>query len=418
MLVVPTVSILQNIAFLTCSLYLESSIIYLCLGNSLAAFFGEFPGVMALSYGFIADVTSSQKMSSRISRMAIIDSAVNFAGIPAGLFAGQLLKQVGFPAVFGLSIGVNLILLLYIVFFIPSKEAIRKTQSVEKASLQDEKEKNSESKDQSEMSLIQSSSNTPSTSTSSEELKKESAEHGNKPINWDLFKPHKQIYLVWKLITCKERRHLILPPLIAFVFIIYGFVGELTITSLYLKNDPLSLSPDFVGYYYATQATIRGVGVIVTTQIAKRLLKVTDINLLLFGVLSQIVCHILIGFSKDALSVFVANIIGFAVPVGLSLSRSYTSKHVPPEQVGTLMAAFESIDALSFTTNLISIEVFNATLNSFSGGVFIFLAGFGFIGFCITFGNKIYLSRRNPTPQDQNKNALLDANFPHKTVDA
>ena len=125
----------------------------------------------------------------------------------------------------------------YIVFFIPSKEAIRKTQSVEKASLQDEKEKNSESKDQSEMSLIQSSSNTPSTSTSSEELKKENAENGNKPINWDLFKPHKQIYLVWKLITCKERRHRILPPLIAFVFIIYGFVGELTCL-LYTSPSP------------------------------------------------------------------------------------------------------------------------------------------------------------------------------------
>ena len=420
-LVVPTVSVLQNIVFLICSFYLDSSVIYLCLGNSLAALFGEFPGVMALCYGFIADVTISQNLSSRISRMAFIDCAVNFAGIPAGLFAGQLLNQVGFPAVFGLSIGVNVILLSYIVFFIPSRKAIVKMQAIQKISSQNEKEisDHTNAKVRKEISSTEKPSSDPKPyklSTRSEELKTEENTIGNKPINWDLFKPHKQIYLVWKLITCKERRHLILPPLIAFVFIIYGFVGDLTITSLYLKSKPLSLSPDYIGYYYATQATIRGVGVILTTQIAKRLLKVTDINLLLFGVFSQIVCHVLIGCSNGTLFVFLANITGFAIPVGLSLSRSYTSKQVPPEQVGTLMAAFESIDALSFTTNLISIEVFNATLNSFSGSVFIFLAGFAFVGFCITFGNKIYLSRINTTPQDQNMNNFPDSVITNKAV--
>ena len=418
-LVVPVVSFLQNIVFLICSFYIDSNVIFLCLGNSLAALFGEFPGVMALCCGIIADVTSSQKMSSRISRMAFIDCAVNFAGIPAGLFAGQLLKQVGFPAVFGLSIGLNLILLSYIVFFIPSRKAILEIQAGNKASVQQEKEKKpdiSNGKSQIALTEKQSTDTKPPTPTKSEEESRaEETKIDKKPINWDLFKPHKQIYLVWKLITCKGRRHLILPPLIAFVFIIYGFVGELTITSLYLKNKPLSLSPDFVGYYYATQAAIRGVGVILTTQIAKRLLKVSDINLLLFGVLSQFVCHILIGFSNDKLLVFLANIPGFALPVGLSLSRSYTSKQVPPEQVGTLMAAFESIDALSFTTNLISIEVFNATLDSFSGSVFLFLAGFGFVGFCVTMGNKIYL-KRSSTPKDQNINALLDENFDDKAA--
>ena len=79
------------------------------------------------------------------------------------------------------------------------------------------------------------------------------------------------------------------------------------------------------------------------------------------------------------------------------------------------LAAFESIDALSFTTNLISIEVFNATLDSFSGSVFLFLAGFGFIGFCVTMGNKIYL-KRSSTPKDQSINALLDENFDDKAA--
>ena len=388
-----------------CSHYINSSLVFLCLGNSLAAFFGEFPGVIALCYGFIADATSKQKMTSRISRMAFIDCAINLAGVPAGLFAGQLLKQVGFTAVFGLSIGVNLVLLAYILFFIPSRGSIsEQLQCIGKVSGQEETlEKNPDSnKEESEMGLIQSSSS-----------------DNIKPINWDLFKPHKQIYLVYKLVTSKERRNLILPPLVAFIFIMYGFVGEVTINSLYLKSNPLSLSPDYVGYYYASQATIRGLGVVLTTQIAERVFKVKDVNLLLFGVFSQIVCYILIAFSKNTLEVFVANVIGFAVPVGMSLSRSYTSKHVPPEQVGTLMAAFESIDALSFTTNLISIEVYNATLESFSGGVFLFLAGCTFIGFCTTIGNKIYLSNRVSTPLEESANDILDSCLNNdKTADA
>ena len=391
---VPAASIIQNIIFLFCSYYMNSSLLFLCLGNSFAALFGEFPGVIALCYGFIADVTKDQKMSSRISRMAFIDCAINMAGIPAGLFAGQLLKQVGFTAVFGLSIALNVALLAYIIFFIPSSTKPSVQEVISSGNSVEEQPANIETSSEEMNSNIKKESGGKTNgqfSLSNESLSNDL--NVKNQISWDLFKPHKQIYLVYKLITGKERRHLILPPLIAFIFIIYGFVGELTITSLYLKSDPLALSPDFVGYYYATQAVIRSLGVVLTTQIATRVFKASDINVLLFGTLSQILCYVLIGFSKEATTVFVSNIIGFGVPVGLSLSRSYTSKHVPSEQVGTLMAAFESIDALSFTTNLISIQVFNATLDKFPGAVFLFLAGCSFVGLCITIGNKIYLSR-------------------------
>uniref|UniRef100_A0A7M6DNI6 Major facilitator superfamily (MFS) profile domain-containing protein n=1 Tax=Clytia hemisphaerica TaxID=252671 RepID=A0A7M6DNI6_9CNID len=120
-LLVPIMSILQNIIFLLCSYYMNSSIIYLCVGMFLACIFGEFPGVLALSYGFIADVTTGRKEKSRTSRMALVDFAGNLAGLPAGLFAGQLLKHLGFTAVFGLSIGINLIILLYIIFLLPEE---------------------------------------------------------------------------------------------------------------------------------------------------------------------------------------------------------------------------------------------------------------------------------------------------------
>ncbi|XP_066929283.1 lysosomal proton-coupled steroid conjugate and bile acid symporter SLC46A3-like [Clytia hemisphaerica] len=202
----------------------------------------------------------------------------------------------------------------------------------------------------------------------------------------------------YKLLSSKGRRHLILPPLLAFTFIIYAFVGELTLTSLYIKNEPLALEPDFIGYYYASQAAIRSLSCLITLRIASKVFRASDIDVLLFGVLSQIISYTIIGLSKSKVTIFTASLSGFGIPVALSLSRSYTSKHVPPEQVGTLMAAFESIDALSFTTNLMSIEVYNATFSRYAGAVWFFLAGCSFIGFALTLGNKLYLLQREKSP--------------------
>ncbi|XP_066916457.1 lysosomal proton-coupled steroid conjugate and bile acid symporter SLC46A3-like [Clytia hemisphaerica] len=425
MLLIPIMSILQNIVFLLCSYYINSSIIYLCFGMFLACFFGEFPGVLALSCAFIADVTAGLKAKSRVTRMALIDCAVNLAGLPAGLFAGQLLKHLGFTAVFGLSIGINLLLLAYIIFLLPDPRALQKvpkgkelkesTSSENKklvpASATNESISDNSSNVSSNIDRVPDSSN----DSSSESASESPPQLDKKPITCDLFKPHKQIYLVYNLLSCKERRHLILPPLFAFSFVIYAFIGELTITSLYLKSDPLAFTPDYIGYYYASQAVIRSLGILLVTQFAYRVLKASDVNVLLFGIATQIMCYVLIGFSRDTLSVFMANIIGFGLTVALSLSRSYTSKHVPPEQVGTLMAAFESIDALSFTTNLMSIEVYNATLDRYSGAVFLFLAGCSSVGFCITVANKIYLKRiRNELNSEMNE--ALNENF--RTSDA
>ena len=391
----------------------------------MACLFGEFPGVLALSCGFIADVTTRRKAKSRTSRMALVDCAVNLAGVPAGLFAGQLLKHLGFTAVFGLSIGFNLIMLLYIVFLLPDTRSIQIANELDYK--QSTKIKPGESQFKSAtkeigisnkaVDIVIANAESPemkasdkygtdeksSDSTCEKEIQTKTANPETRKLNCQLFMPHKQIYLVYKLLSSKERRHLILPPLLAFTFIIYAFVGELTMTSLYIKNEPLALEPDFIGYYYASQAAIRCFGCLATTQIATRILKASDINVMLFGMASQIVSYILIGLSKDKLSVFMANLSSFGIPVALSMSRSYTSKHVPPEQIGTLMAAFESIDALSFITNLMSIEVYNATFSRYAGAVWFFLAGCSFIGFSLTLGNKFYLLKREKT-SDINRN--------------
>ena len=374
----------------------------------LACLFGEFPGVLILCCAFVADVTRGENAKSRMTRMALVDCANNLASLPAGLLAGQLLKHLGFTAVFGFTIILGILILLYVLFILPDTDnekspieksikvtTLPKTTNVffENRSYVDDTRDNEKATSKNEISPEEFTSQ--NIDKKPENFPDEEKNVAQKPIDWELIKPHKQIYKVYKLLSCKERRHLILPPLLAFTFIIYALVGELTITTLYLKSNPLAFTPDVIGYYFATQAVIRSVGLLLITQFAHRVLKASDINILLFGIITQIACYVSIGVSRNTLSIFLANVAGFGIPSALSLSRSYTSKQVPAHQMGTLLSAFASMDSITGTVNLITIEVYNATLEHYNGAVFLFLAGCSLVAFCVTITNKIYLRRRN-----------------------
>ena len=346
----------------------------------LSCLFGEFPGVMALTSGFIADVTSGTKEKARIARMAFIDACAVFAGLPAGIIGGQLLKKYGFVSVFILSVCMNIVLLAYVIFILPDpkKNLTLATKKVtDKAS-----EKAAEDTKAPEKEEIAEKTPSNNNATEGQSSKcSDSSDQAVPKINWDLFKPHLHIKCVFQIITAKERRRFILPPLFAFSLSIFGFVGELTTTALFLKGKPLHLGPDFVGYYYASQGLIRGISIILITQITYRCFPIKDINLILIGLLSQIFCFLSIGASSSTLAVFLSNVLGFGLNLALSLLRSYSTKQVPPEYFGTLLASFESLDALAFTLNIISLQIYNASLHTFPGTVFIFLASCCFLSF-------------------------------------
>ena len=380
MFVIPVVSILQNIIFVLCSHFMSSHVVFLCIGMFLACLFGELPGVIALSCSFIADVTRGKKAETRISRMAFVEFSINLAGIPAGLFGGHLLESMGFVAVFCLSIGVNILLLLYIIFILPDPTKLNNQIDHDKEKKGYSMENRGYQQEETEPSAtVESPASNLPTKTD---------------IDWNLFKPHKQIHKVFKLVTSKERRAYVLPALANFLCVIYAFTGELSITALFLKGEPLNFSADFIGYYFANQAVIRSIGVVATTQIAYHVVKATEMSTIMFCICSQIVCFVLIGASNTTLFVFLVNITGFAVPGPMSVLRSYISKQVPQDKVGTVLAACASIEATSYTLNLITLQIYNHTLEWFHGTAFMFLAFMSFLGLCISTGIR-FTSKKN-----------------------
>jgi len=373
--VVPTVSLVQNLVFVMCAYFATSHMGFVVLGFCLSTLFGQFPGVISLCYGFITEVTTDDP-EARISRLAFVDASIFFAGVLSGLGAGQLLERFNFIAVFCFSITINVLLLLYITFLLPDikklKQKIKKKKEEKAEELQamNSKEKEADGEDKKE-----------------EEEKEEGGLH---KFSLKLLNPITQIRQVFRVITAKETRRMVLPPLLAFTFSIYAYVGDLTVTALYLKGKPFQMTADYIGYYYAIQAFMRGFGVISVTQLSHRVLHLSDMNLMLFGIASEAITYTAIGLSKTRVTVYLVNVFGLGLPVANALLRGYTTKQVAKENYGALLAAFASLDCLAYTTNAITLEIYKATLDTFPGAMFIFLGGCAGIAFVIMLVFKCY----------------------------
>lgn len=372
--VVPAVSLVQNLVFVGCAYFATSHMGFVVLGFCLSTLFGQFPGVISLCYGFITEVTTDNK-EARIARLAFVDASIFFAGILSGLGAGQLLERFNFVAVFCFSITINLLLLLYITFLLPDiAELKKKTKKKKKTGEDDEAE---------ELQAMNKDLKEKEDGSDDEQEEGKKLSSGRQKFSLKLLNPYTQIKQVFKVITAKDTRRMVLPPLLAFTFSIYAYVGDLTVTALYLKGKPFQMTADYIGYYYAIQAFIRGVGIIGVTQLSHRILHLSDMNLMLFGIASEAVTYTAIGLASTKTAVYLVNIMGLGLPVANALLRGYTTKQVSKENYGALLAAFASLDCLAYTTNAITLEIYKATLDTFPGAMFIFLGGCAGVAFMI-----------------------------------
>ena len=121
MVLVPLINAMRALVYLVNAYYVECHVGYLLFGSFLSCFYGEFQGVVALCYAYLADITSNH-LDQRTMRMAFVEASLFFAGIPSGLLSGYLLQRLGFVSVFGLNIGINACILAYVVFYLPKDD--------------------------------------------------------------------------------------------------------------------------------------------------------------------------------------------------------------------------------------------------------------------------------------------------------
>ena len=119
MIFVPLMNGTRAIVYLINSYFLTAHPKYLLFGSFLSCFYGESQGVIVLCYAYMADVTVTD-LNQRTVRMAVLEACLFAAGIPAGLLSGYLLQQTGYISVFILTLSVNVIMLPYVICFLPT----------------------------------------------------------------------------------------------------------------------------------------------------------------------------------------------------------------------------------------------------------------------------------------------------------
>ena len=336
----------------------------------------------------MADVTSDH-LEQRTMRMAFVEASLFFAGIPAGLLSGYLLQSLGFVSVFGLNIAINACTLLYVIFYLP-KDGVGE----EKLSASYEKFPDvtgggdgGSSPDDSKCHVLpstqpQSTSVTTKRNNDYEDIGSSSTatttDGNNKEISCgQLFNPFSHLYHVFKVVTSPLCRKVVIPVILSFGFSVCAVYGELVVQTLYLTNQPFAFNPQTIGYYSAVQSGLRGVGVIVLTQLSYRVFYWSDYTLITVGIVSQILCYASIGVARTPLAIFVVNVAGVGIPVATTTLRSLATKNVSAENYGAVLASLEAMDALAgVLTNASTLWTYNLTLHIYSGIAYFALTGF------------------------------------------
>jgi len=160
-------------------------------------------------------------------------------------------------------------------------------------------------------------------------------------------------------------------------------VGIDGVKSLYILKSPLCWSPTLVGYYYAFQAFVHGVGSVIGIPLFGSCFK--ELNVARVGMITIILASIILAFSNNTWMVFVAGAVGVFSSVCDPVLMGGMSRIVAEDEQGALFSAYNMVTAV---TQLVGAVLFNlvyqATLGlTFQGSVFILCAALVLIPFAL-----------------------------------
>jgi len=378
MIVVPLVNGTRSFIYILNAYFITAHPAYIIFASFLSSLYGEFQGVVALCYAYMADMTISS-LEQRTMRMAFVEASLFLSGIPAGLLSGYLLQTIGFVSVFTLTCGINLLMLLYVVLWLPESRNIHVKNMNNK--------KNEPSHDVHDRHYGDEPSRAMQRTNVSISGNEEGRHLGTPLLQqscWKTLNPFHYLLRSFKVVTRSDERAVLLCLLMAFGFTVCAVLGELIVQALYLTHEPFSFTYTTIGYYSASQSLIRGFGVITFTQISFHCWRMPDHLIVVIGLLSSAICYFLIGVVRSAVAVFLVNITGFAIPAATTALRSLVTKQVSECEYGSVLAILEALGAAGgVASNCISLWMYGVTLQFHTGIVYFVLSGFAVMALLI-----------------------------------
>lgn len=325
------------------------------LGAAVRGGFGRSAVITMALYSYVCDQSVCEKRTQNIGRLL----SMNYFGYFVGsLGAGAILEISGFDVIFILVTIINVICIVIVIVFMKAKDGMK---TVDEAA-------------------------TPVSSSSPQGLP---AEQGPAP------KPAKSSKMPFRLANAvdsvqvltrprhhRSRLHILL--LFATIFVQQTCKsGELDATLLFTEAAPLSWRKSMYGYLLATDYALLGAATLLVLPLLIRLFHLSDVHLLLIGVVFRVIRLMVLAFSRSTFEVYLSVIVGCPSALIISCSKALVSKTVSDDEMGKAFSLLSCAETVSILVgSVIFTTVYNSTKHIMPGfvfateGVFFFLLFF------------------------------------------
>ena len=347
MLIPPILRGLQTLIFIL-DIQLETSYLeILVVGVCLTSLYGDIHGVLSLGAAYMADETPDGP--ERTVRMIGL-GACSYAGSGIGAFlSGILANQYGFTYSFLLCVSICAVNIAFVVFALPDKPS-RQHGEVQHPSSAQEK-----SQDDRTTYVLETTKQT-----------------------------FVSIYHFTRKYCFSKDGTAISLLISSYFFAILCLNGEATIVTLFIKHDPLSMSPLAVGEYILLLMAIRGFGGFLLFLVINAT-KLPDAYVVCLGFFSFIGTYVAMALSTTQTMLFSFSSFSIGYPLTLSGLRSCLTKRVDISEHGTVLSFASFISLLGSIAMTFSINsLFKYTVSIFPGICIFFLAGCGILGLVLS----------------------------------
>ena len=349
----------------------------LLLPVPVCALAGDLFGMFLFSMSYIADITTDE---NRTFRITVLDAFHSSANCLATFASGFLLQAYGYKGGYITTLILEALAIIYLAFFLPDSKteppATTVGQETEETPVLEQKNNDctADSDDnQNKVIISGSSQQRPSVGAKIKFVLSQS-----NPI-----KNFKKVIAVLK----NQNQCKTVTSLIAALFVsMLSWVGEVSIMILYIKNRPLNFDVVDVGYFLAAQSLACAVfGYLVINFILQRCFHCHDLVVTTLALFLHAIYLLLVGLATSKLMIYSIQLICGVAALDAPTIRSSLTKRIDSSSHGTMLATSGMLEALaSVAASFLGTAVYAGMVKWYPGATFFVLAAFPFFGSLIT----------------------------------
>lgn len=312
-------SLIYSVSFLTVSFF-ELNVYLLIAGNFASSLFGGIGTMLGGCFSYVADLCNNS--NQKTLRMAVIDMVIGIMAGMAAISTGYFLIAAGFNWPFFTSAVLQLLNLLYAIFFLEETKVVDRSETVACC--------------QALQKLASGIVNL--------------FAGGNRKTSW-----------------------MLVLMMIMFFSFSFSNTGGLSVITLYELNKPLCWSEILIGYGSAASTAVFITSFVGVYMFSRCL---SNITIIYIGILSVVIGLVMTAFAKTTLMMFLVRIPSMFAIMPFPVLRSMMSKVVSKSEQGALFACVAFIENLTSTVASASFSsIYAATVMWYPGFVFLLGAG-------------------------------------------